>query len=195
MTPTEFVAGLAEVMEVQRTELATVDRALAKKGLRRIARGRARPDINLMEGVQIACGWAGAKNLTDAAEEIERQRNFVVSRDYQADELGIVYDFDIEYRAAFGMSLKELSGKNFLEVVSLAASQSGAGAYPENDLWISVEKGGGVGLGYRHANRKQTLGFFNFNKQKLFGPQKPVSVTVKVRGPVLKWISDVTEGA
>ena len=47
MTPTEFATGLADVMGVGRTEIATVDRALAKHGLRRIARGRHRPDINL----------------------------------------------------------------------------------------------------------------------------------------------------
>lgn len=51
MTPTEFVAGLAEVMGVTHTEIATVDRALAIKGLRQIARGRSRPDMTLREGL------------------------------------------------------------------------------------------------------------------------------------------------
>lgn len=195
MTPTEFVAGLAEVMEVPRTELATVDRALAKQGLRQLARGRSRPDITLMEGIQIMCAWAGAKNLTNAADEVERQRRFVLSRDFDADELGIVYEFDIEYQEPLGASLNELSGKNFLEIVALVAGQLRKGRHPDEDLWLSIEKGGLVGLGYKYGDGKRTLRFLDLNKQTFFGPRPNVTINVVIKGPVLKWIYDVTEGA
>ena len=72
MTPTEFNASVAEVMSVERTEIATVDRSLAKHGLRQLARGRYRPDISLREGVQFICAWAAAKSLTLAADDVQR---------------------------------------------------------------------------------------------------------------------------
>ena len=195
MTPTEFVSALASVSDVERTELATVDRALAKQGLRRLARGRSRPDINLMEGIQILCAWAGAKKLTDAAQEIERQRNFVVSRDHEADELGVVYEFDTEYLELLGGSLRELSGRNFLEIVAIVAEQLREGAYPEKDIWLSIEKGGSVEVVHKHKGGDQTIYFTDLNKKTLFQPRPHVTINVVIEGPVLKWIHDKTEGA
>ncbi|MEQ8898042.1 MAG: hypothetical protein RID23_13210 [Roseovarius sp.] len=189
MTPTEFVARLAEIMEVQQTELATVDRALAKKGLRRLARGRSRPDINLMEAIQIVCAWAGVKNLTDAAEELQRQRNFQVSTD------GLTEETECKYMEAFGTSLKEISGQSFPDVVRLAACQLGEGKYPLQELWISIEKGGSVDLGYKRDDPNIRLLFYNLSTPEFFQPRKNVTINVVIRGPVLKWIYDVTEGA
>lgn len=194
MTPTEFVSGLAEVMDVPTTELSTVDRALAKKGLRRLARGRSRPDIDLMEGIQIACAWAGAKKLTDAAREIERQRKCIISRDHKADELGVVYEFDTEHQEAFGASLRDLTGKNFLDVVALAAGQVGKNRYSAQDLWISIEKEDRVRIFYKTRRGKVEESFDDLSDRPVLRSRK-VKVIVEIEGSILKWIYDVTEGA
>lgn len=197
MTPTEFVSGLAEVMRVERTELATVDRALAKHGLRQLARGRSRPDIRLIEGIQIACAWAGAKKLTDAAAEIERQRGFPVSRDRDADELGVVYEHDIKHHEVLGGCLKDLANKNFLDVVALVTRQIGRERYLAEDLSVTIEKDGEVEISWRTEGGRAKVIFDNLPALRFFPLLQPryVKVTVEIRGPVLKWIYDVTEGA
>lgn len=187
MTPTEFVSGLADVMDVPMTELATVDRALAKEGLRRIARGRSRPAINLVEGLQIICTWAGVKKLTDAADELARLRNFHAETDGLSDR-----HLD-QHQAAFGTTLREISGRSFLEVMRRAARQLGDGNYSQNDLDVSIQKGGTVELFYKRGAFKASLRFVDLNTQPIIRPRGNVSVTVVIRGPVLKWVYDVTE--
>lgn len=187
MTPTEFASGLADVMDVPMTELATVDRALAKGGLRRIARGRSRPAINLMEGLQIVCAWAGVRKLTDAAEELARQRNFHVDTDGLSDK------HLREFQPAFGATLGEISGSSFLEVVRLSARQVGAGNYPPKDLSITIQKSGAVEIDYKRGTTQSSLRIFDLNNQTVFQPRGNVSIKVVIRGSVLKWIYDVTE--
>jgi len=194
MTPTEFIEGLAEVMKVQRTELATVDRALAKHGLRQIARGRSRPNIKLIEGIQIACAWAGATKLTDAAKEIERQRNCFVSRDRDADELGIEYPFDIKFHEVLGGNLKGLDGKNFLDVVAIVTRQIGRNKYPSRDLGVSIEKEESVEIFWKTEDGKAQVFFQELSARPVFRPRNVV-VKVVILGQVLKWIYDATEGA
>lgn len=193
MKSVEFVEALADIMEVERTELATVDRALAKAGLRQVARGKSRPDITLQEGLQIAFGWAGVKNLTEAAEEIERLMRFEIvdeepeTRSNQA------------YIKAFGGEKRDLAGQNFLDVAAKVARSLGDGKLEPRDVWVSIEKDGEPSIHYKrnifqkNEDRASAL-FVGFGKLRLFSPRK-VKVTVEISGQVLKWIHDVTEGA
>ena len=140
MTPTEFATGLADVMGVGRTEIATVDRALAKHGLRQIARGRHRPDIDLKEGVQLVCAWAGADNLTLAAEEVKRLERFVPNVT-PPDEYALTKRTNTEFPKIFGMEEHELYGVNYLDIVTMIARQLVAGTFPAERLWMAIEKG------------------------------------------------------
>ena len=152
------------------------------------------PDIKLIEGIQIACAWAGAKKLRDAAEEIERQRNCFVSRDRSADELGVVYEHDTKHHEVLGGCMNDLDGMNFLDVVALVTRQIGADRYPAADLSVAIEKDGGVGISWKTERGKAQVFFDDSSRRPLFQPRY-VNVTVVIRGPVLKWIYDVTEGA
>jgi len=199
MTPTEFVDGLAAVMEVERTELATVDRALAKQGLRQIARGRARPDITLREGLQIVCAWAGAKKLTDAADEVKRLEHYH-SDAIPNDESENTKRHKDLFGSEFGKKHKDLYGKNFFVVLSEVVRWLGEEELKAERLWVSIQKGGKPEIHYDYKpSEKKGLGFVWFGKLDLLNnkkePPKPVEITASIRGTVLKWIFDVTEGA
>lgn len=187
MISTEFVAGLADVMGVERTELATVDRALAKRGMRQISRGRFRPAITLEEGLSIVLGWAGTRNLTLAADEVERLQRYALHVEEPA------YEDDGAFVQIFGATQEEMAGETFQKLLVQAARNLGAGRYEPRDLWVSIEKAGGVDISYRTGSRRVTLSFFHLGKFD-FGSPLPVRVTVHITGVVLKWILDVTEG-
>ncbi|SLN58721.1 hypothetical protein ROG8370_02678 [Roseovarius gaetbuli] len=194
MTPRDFVAGLSEVMEIERTELATVDRALAKKGLRQLARGRFRPDITLTEGVQLACAWAGAENLTLAASEVGRLNGFVALTELVDEE-------DQFFAQLFGYGPREVPSKTFLDLVSMAARQLGAGKYPAKELWVNIEKCCSVDIIYRDDSGRTNLlfeyPFFSCPPEgiSIFEHRRNVKVRVTINGAVFKWIFEVTEGA
>ncbi|NNU81360.1 hypothetical protein HMH01_13025 [Halovulum dunhuangense] len=197
MTPTEFVAGLAEVMGVEKTELATVDRALAKRGFRTLARGRSRPDITLQEGLQIAFAWAGAKHVTTAADEVERlQRFFLVTVVqgglFEGGEETV--KADKYFREVFGADPRDLNGMGFLDVLAIAARSLGTGKVPEKSMQVIITKGGMVGLSYQRDQKRPQLRFAEGGKFE-FRQQPNVRVTFEISGAVLKWIFDVTEGA
>ena len=205
MTPTEFVTGLADVMGVGRTEIATVDRALAKHGLRQIARGRHRPDINLREGVQLVCAWAGANNLTLAAEEVERLERFVPNVT-PPDEYALTKRTSADFPKIFGMEEHELYGVNYLDIVSMIARQLAAGTFPAERLWIAIEKGAAPEIRYSMDLRTQSLQFTELSTKLAFKANNGsetgsdladinVKITASIRGPVLRWIYEVTEGA
>lgn len=202
MTPTEFVAGLADVMGVERTEIATVDRALAKHGLRQLARGRYRPDINLREGVQLVCAWAGAENRTLAADEVGRLERFFPEV-IPLDEYELTKRTNPVFPRLFGVEEYELNGLNYLDIVSMAARQLAAGTFPEDRLWIAVERGGSPLVSYWAEFKTHDLNFkqipikFEFTSQRESAVEADINVkiTASVRGTVLKWIHDVTEGA
>ncbi|MDW3118901.1 MAG: hypothetical protein R8G60_14830 [Roseovarius pacificus] len=199
MTPTEFVDGLAAVMEVERTELATVDRALAKQGLRQIARGRARPDITLREGLQIVCAWAGAKKLTDAAEEVKRLEHYHSDAVSKEKSENTKRDKD-SFGSDFVREHEDLNGKNFFVVLSEIVRWLGEEERKAERLWVSIQKGGKPEIHYDcKFPKKKSLGFVWCGKLDLFNnkkvPPKPVEITASIRGTVLKWIFDVTEGA
>jgi len=202
MTPTEFVTGLADVMGVGRTEIATVDRALAKHGLRQIARGRHRPDINLREGVQLVCAWAGANNLTLAADEVKRLERFVPDV-VPPDEYALTKRTNAAFPDIFGMEEHELYGWNYLDIVSMIARQLAAGTFPADRLWIAIEKGGSPEVRYSVDLRTRSLQFteiptkfaFKTNKGPETASDVNVKITASIRGPVLRWIYEVTEGA
>lgn len=193
MTSNEFVAGLAEVMGVERTELATVDRALAKRGFRQIARGRFRPDITLTEGLLIAVAWAGSKNLTLAADEVERLENFALSEDEPRNEV------ETDFINIFGGERLELSGRSFVDLLVRVARNLGIGKYEADKIWVSVVKQGGVDISFCSGYIRKYPRFMDFNKLEL--PVKGrshsrhnVKVKVQISGVVLKWIFNVTEG-
>ena len=191
MISSEFVTSLSEVMRVQHTELATVDRALAKQGLRQIARGRFRPDITLQEGLQIILAWAGTESLTLAAEELERLKTFgLVANEPTISE-------DDEFASIFGAKHNELEGEGFFELLLRASRNLGHEAYPSNDVWVTVQKNSGVDISYRSGSRRITLRFSRFAKFEFRKPGEVTNVVVSVRisGRVLKWLFDVTEGA
>lgn len=191
MTPSGFVAGLADVMDVPRTELATVDRSLAKNGLRQVARGRFYPDINLNEGLQIALAWAGAKNLTNAAEEVRRLKEFVV---IGVEDTEPKRPVDEEFLNIFGLERNEISGMNLFAVARLVACSAGAGGFPANVFSIRIEKNGGVEVGYGPGIHRKTLGFVKLGKfDHRTSPN--VKVFVELSGAVLKWIFDATRAA
>lgn len=193
MTPTDFVAGLADVMGVEQTELATVDRALAKRGLRQIARGRFRPDVTLSEGLQIVMAWAGARNLTMAAEEVERLKNFTC---YQDEPIEPVKPADADELQLYGCQLHELTGLSFLAVAEIAAIGVGKRGFPQERMFVSLEKNGAVSIGYRDNLSTRSLYFVDLGKFEFKRRVQPtVTLTVTISGPVLKWIYDVTEAA
>ena len=202
MTPTEFVTGLADVMGVGRTEIATVDRALAKHGLRQIARGRHRPDMNLKEGVQLVCAWAGADNLTLAADEVKRLERFVPDV-IPPDEYEPTKITNPDFPDIFGMEEHELYGVNYLDIVSMIARQLAAGTFPAERLWIAIEKGAAPEIRYSMDLRTQSLEFtelsdnfaFKANNGAGTDPGINVKITASIRGSVLRWIYEVTEGA
>ena len=138
MTPTGFVTGLAQVMAVGRTEIATVDRALAKQGRRQLSRGRSRPDVTLHEGVQIVCAWAGAKKLTEAAAELVRLEQFYADT-IPADEYELLKNKTKTFADLMGGEDASLFGMAFLDVVCWTAQQLHRGEFPADDLWVSVE--------------------------------------------------------
>jgi hypothetical protein len=201
MTPTEFNASVAEVMSVERTEIATVDRALAKHGLRQLARGRYRPDISLREGVQLICAWAAAKSLTLAADDVQRLERCMPQVTTASD-----YEYtghkNSRFPELFGREEFELEGVNFLDVTSMLANQLAAEKFPANRVWISLEKGGVPGIEYDADFKTQYLRFSCFPKtfslkQKTGSKPEPainVRVTTSINGAVLKWIHEVTEG-
>lgn len=189
MRSTEFVAELAEVMDVERTELATVDRALAKAGLRQIARGRFHPDITLVEGMRVALGWAASENLTRAAEGVQRlERYFLVENEPRPN-------YDAEFVALFGAEPAQLRGSGFLDLLQSAASSLSADQYPANALWIEIKKRGGVEISYRRTTHRMRLSFMEATKVEFNTRPKNVDITVRFSGNILKWIFDVTEGA
>jgi hypothetical protein len=191
MISSEFVSELAEVMGVAQTELATVDRVLAKKGLRQIARGRFRPDITLEEGLQILLAWAGTEALTQAADELERLQHFCLV------EHELTIEDDAGFEIIFGSKYNDLAGESFFELLILAARNLGRDKYPPEGLWLVVEKKGGVDINYRSSNRRKhlNLGYFGKFEFPKPGSQRNVSVSVRISGRVLKWLFDVTEGA
>jgi len=201
MTPTEFVTGLAEAMNVERTELATVDRALAKQGMRQIARGRSRPDITLKEGVQIVCAWAGAQKLTGAANEVERLKGYR-PRSIPDDEYEAITRKSKTVASIFGEEENQLYDMNFIEVVVWVTRQLGAKEEAADRIWLAIEKGGVPEITYKPSLSTVRLEFRKFpikldwtTRQQGQTPKKNVTITSAVRGAVLKWIFDVTEGA
>lgn len=195
MTPTAFVTGLAEVMAVGRTEIATVDRALAKEGRRQLSRGRSRPDVTLHEGVQVVCAWAGAKKLTEAAAELARLERFHAET-IPADEYEVRKGKTKTFADLLGGEEDELFGMGFLDVVCWTAQQLHRGEFPADDLCVSVEKGGVPEIFCDWEFSKKRQRFQNFGKLE-FGKQRKaqnVVTTVGIRGTVLRWIYDVTEG-
>jgi hypothetical protein len=199
MKSTEFVARLAEVMGASHTEIATVDRTLAKQGLRRIARGRARPDVTLREGVQIVCGWAGAKNLTDAAAEVIRLQGYQPQQ-IPPDEYETTTAKSRTFASLFDTEESDLYGLDFIEVALWLARQLGSDKFPAHEVWLSIEKGGAPELSCKSSFVNEELVFHEFPvKVDLFSQTRPPRPNVKleawVRGSVLKWIFDVTEAA
>lgn len=195
MTPTEFVAGLADIMDVERTEIATVDRTLAKHGMRQLARGRYRPDVTLREGVQIVCAWAAAHNLTDAAAEVERLKRFHANT-IPPDEYELVKAKYKSFTIDLGDKDNQLYGREFLWVVSWVAQQLGTKKFPAKDIWVSIEKAGSPQIIYRAGLTSERLSFMELGKlgQNSEAPQSNVKTITEFRGSVLKWIFDVTEG-
>jgi len=196
MTPTGFVTGLAQVMAVGRTEIATVDRALAKDGCRKLSRGRSRPNVTLHEGVQIVCAWAGAKKLTEAAAELARLEQFHAET-VPADEYGLLKNKAKTFADLMGGEDAQLFGMPFLDLVCWTAQQLHRGEFPADKLWVSVEKGGVPEITCAwefstKSQRFQDLGKLDFNQQHT---PKNVKTTVGIRGTVLRWIYDVTEVA
>lgn len=198
MTPTEFVAGLADVMNVPHTEIATVDRALAKQGMRQIARGRARPDVTLREGLQILCAWAGAKKLTDAPEEVKRLEHYhpnaIPEDEYEGNKRSAKL-----FGSDFGKEESDLYGKDFITVVSEVAQWLGAGELPPDLIRVSIQQGGEPKISYDWQFQTKRLKFDWYGKldfpNQNKAPAKPVRITASISGTVLKWIFDVTEGA
>ncbi|QFT62760.1 hypothetical protein [Roseivivax sp. THAF30] len=188
MTSNEYVTGLAEVMGVERTELATVDRALAKRGLRQVARGKSRPDINLIEGVRIALAWAGAQKLTEAADEVERLGQFFYTNDEPQNVV------DAEFINLFGSKSEEFTGTNFWNMIVFATRRVGAEAYPSSKLQVHVTKNSGIEIKLLSGVRPVTV-WFQFLGAFAFRKRRNVETTVSISGDVLKWIYDVTEGA
>ncbi|SDI19197.1 hypothetical protein [Lutimaribacter saemankumensis] len=193
----EFIAGLAEVMQVESTELATVDRALAKQGLRQLARGRFHPDITLEEGVQLVCAWAGSFKLTEAASEVERLKSFS-PRQIPNDEYELITKNSKTFASLFGAEERDLYGMNFVEAACWLTEQLGSGKYPADRIWLSVTKGGEPEMSGSWRFKFRTLSFFQFPETLDFDrmkpvPQRNVEIKASIRGPVLKWIFDVTE--
>ncbi|RXV58884.1 hypothetical protein C6W92_16110 [Roseovarius sp. A46] len=199
MKSTEFVARLAEVMGVSHTEIATVDRTLAKQGLRRIARGRSRPDVTLREGVQIVCAWAGARKLTDAAEELGRLKRYQPQQ-ISPGEYKTITSRTTTLASLFETEESDLYGLDFIEAASWLAEQLGSEKFPAHKVWLSIEKGGAPELSCEWEFQTKTLDFEEFPVKVDLSfksrPRKPnVKLRTSVRGPVLKWIFEVTEGA
>ncbi len=201
MISKDFVTGLAEAMQVEPTELATVDRALAKAGLRQVAKGRHRPDISLLEGLQIVFGWAAASKLTAAADEIERLKYFRASRGdvLDPDDPNEGMD-DLDFLQIYGCPQVKLAGKDVFSVAAIVAGNLSAGRHDPKDFWARVDKGGSVyfahgGLFHRRGLSFDDLGIKIDFDQKCKRTFVPVTTTVAVSGVVLKWVFDVTEGA
>lgn len=198
MTPTEFTEGLADVMGVAGTELATVDRSLAKHGLRQLARGRHRPDITLTEGVQLACAWAGAVSFTRAAHEVERLDRIIYQTEFLPGDpplKGRRAEIDQDLTALFGAGARQLHGRVFLDMVEMLARQLSAGTFPEDRVTVAIRKGDTAFIEYRRDFRRQMVQF-SHHKPITFGmPKQPPRVVIEVRipGPVFRWIFDATE--
>ena len=188
MTSNEYVIGLAEVMGVERTEIATVDRVLARRGFRQLARGKSRPDINLTEGVQIALAWAGAENLTRAADEIER---FYAS---EFDENQSQKITSPEFFQLFGEDPSQLAGVNFLDVLITATRGIGTRNYIPSQLHVHVTKKGGMTISFI-ANGREIAVRFKDPRANSLRKRPNVETTVSISGEVLKWIYDAAEGS
>ena len=188
MTSNEYVTGLAEIMGVERTELATVDRALAKRGFRQIARGKFRPDITLREGLQIALVWAGAEKLTEAADEVERLTM------HQVASIEPTIQTSDDFFSLFGCSAQELSRAKFLDVMIRVTRSIGLRKFDASKVDVSLTKNGGVDLKYLSRQKRLSLRFLDLNPISLSG-RPNVQTTVTIAGKVFNWIYDVTEGA
>ncbi|MEQ9258409.1 MAG: hypothetical protein RIG84_04860 [Roseovarius sp.] len=205
MKHTEFIASLADLMEVERTELATVDRALAKAGMRQLSRGRYHPDVTLEEGVRLVCAWAGSQSLTLAAQDVDRLEHCTLEAQ-PPDEHALTPRFDPEFEKIFGVSEQDLANLSFLEVMFRITRHIGSGL-PDTkdleDLWIEIEKGGAPEIIYTRFPVVGRVSFRKLHKTLDFDPKtqrtrppKPlVKITTSISWPVLKWIFDVTEGA
>lgn len=197
----DFVTGLAEAMQVEPTELATVDRSLAKAGLRQVAKGRYRPDISLLEGLQVVFGWAAASKLTAAADEINRLKLFRASRGDVLDPDDPDEGFeDPHFLDIYGCPQFKLAGENVFTVAVIVARTLGAGGYNPEKFWARVDRGGGVYFAHGGLFHHRGLSFDNLGAKYDFEQKSkrtivPVRTTVAVSGAVLKWVFDVTEGA
>lgn len=200
MTSKDFVSGLAGIMGVEKTELATVDRALAKAGLREVARGRYRPDITLHEGLKIVLAWAGGRKLTEGADEIDRLKHFFVTQGDYRDPSHTTSEKDTpEFRKIYGTSEARLGGQSLFEVLAIATKAVGKGEFTPENYWINVQKNGPVELVHTEGflkKRRLCLDYLGKLDWPQEGIEKPnVTYTISISGAVLKWIYDVTEGA
>lgn len=198
MTPTEFVAGLSDVMGVGRTEIATVDRALAKAGMRQIARGRSRPDITLREGIQILCAWLGAQNLTESAAELHRLGQYY-TREIPSGEYDNLTRGRTTFANVLGEEERAIYGMNFLDFACWVAQQLGADKGNADKIWVSVTKGGAPHAVTEWQFRDVRQHFDDRPANFVIGEMKKVPdvnvhTTSSVRGRVLRWIFDATEG-
>lgn len=198
MTPTEFAAGLADVMGIARTEIATVDRALAKAGLRQVARGRHRPDVTLKEGVQIVCAWAGARKLTDAAAEVKRlEETFpypIPPDEYEMAIERIATNNTKTFSNLLGLEENHFYGQNFIQVISWLSQKIGSEKYPAEQFWVWIEKGGTPKIDYNCELKTYYLYFQNLSGNFPGHKSKSnVKISTALSGPVLKWIFDATK--
>ena len=101
------------------------------------------------------------------------------------------------------MEEHELYGVNYLDIVTMIARQLAAGTFPAERLWIAIEKGAAPEVRYYADLRTQSLQFteipakfaFKANNGTKTVSDINVKITASIRGSVLRWIYEVTEGS
>jgi hypothetical protein len=148
--------------------------------------------------MQILCAWLGAQNLTESAAELQRLSRYYPS-EMPADEYDNLTRGKTTFANVLGEEERTIYGMNFIDFGCWVAKQLGADKGAADKIWVSVTKGGAP-----HAvaewEFRDIRQHFDYRPASLVigvtnkAPDLNVHTTSSVRGRVLRWIFDATEG-
>lgn len=177
MNSVEFADALAAFMKCEATQLRTVNRALAKAGLREKSRGRHRPDVSLREALLLLLGWAGADNFVESAKSAE----------YQASLEGFRPANDELCPLLFGKEFSDLDCPSFIDALEMICRRIPGGLVDVEELFIRIEHDGISSVGvWRDGSRFSDMHFSGVSDN--VGPSRYFRI-VEIHGAVLEWIS------
>jgi hypothetical protein len=117
MTPRDFISGLSEVTGLEETELMTVDKVLADRGMRGKSRGRAFHHVTTKEGIFILLGVLGSRRLLSADQVVRDLIKFSLDPG-SVEAMRACQNLD----QIIGLSADEVAGSTLIDVLASVAS-------------------------------------------------------------------------